>query len=100
MGHDHGIPKVPNPEQFKVEDVPELMQVRKLLAERGLTNPWLRNEVWRYRSVPFTRKQEIILNSKRGLVVAIPLFILTLAVEKYFGIDYGHHPCPHARDYY
>lgn len=100
MGHDHEIPKVPSPDIYKVEEIPRLMEVRRLLAERGLTNPWLRNEVWRYRGVPFTRKQEIIMNCKRGLGIAIPLIVLTLAIEKYYGIDYGHHPNVHARDYY
>ncbi|XP_076648358.1 NADH dehydrogenase [ubiquinone] 1 beta subcomplex subunit 3 [Halictus rubicundus] len=98
MGHGE-IPKVPSPDIYKVEDIPRLMLVRKMLAERGLTSPWLRNDVWRYREVPVTRKQHIWWLCTRGLKVGIPLFILTIAIEKYYGIE-PHHPNMHGRDYY
>ena len=30
------------------EHTPELQALEKKLAERGLKDPWIRNEVWRY----------------------------------------------------
>lgn len=34
--------KIPDYRIYKVEDVPELVQTRDLLAKRGLKDPWLR----------------------------------------------------------
>ena len=46
-----GNVKIPIPDYkiYKVgEHTPELLNVQKKLAARGLKDPWLRNEVWRY----------------------------------------------------
>merc|ERR1712242_440879 len=40
---------IPDYKMYKVgEHTPHLMKVQKALAEKGLKDPWLRNEVWRY----------------------------------------------------
>lgn len=42
-GHDHHHHiKIPDYKIYKVEDVPELMAVRRVLATQGLKDPWLR----------------------------------------------------------
>ncbi|XP_076243860.1 NADH dehydrogenase [ubiquinone] 1 beta subcomplex subunit 3 [Calliopsis andreniformis] len=91
-GGDH-IPKVPSPDKFKVEDVPELKRLQEYLASKGLKDPWLRNEVWRFQyKEPVAWKRNLKLCTT-GLKVGIPAFLITIAIEKYFGIDYGrgHH---------
>lgn len=40
-GHDHGH-KVPDWRKYKVENAPELVTVRNMLAAKGLKDPWLR----------------------------------------------------------
>lgn len=43
MGHGHGDPyKVPDASIYKVENVPELLEVKEALARQGLKDPWLR----------------------------------------------------------
>lgn len=87
MGHGHEPPyEIPNPNIYKVEDVPQLKKVQDKLAEKGLKDPWLRNYVWRYQKRPYSTLKYFT----RGARVGIPLFLLTIAVENYFGIDYGH----------
>lgn len=97
-GHGHEPPyKIPNPEIYKVEDVPELKRVQEKLAQKGLKDPWLRNHVWRYQETKsrsgIPRVVTILL---RGWKIGVPAFLLTIAVENYFGIDYhGHHDDGH-----
>lgn len=42
--HHHHGPKVVIPDWriYKVEDAPELVRVQKMLAAKGLKDPWLR----------------------------------------------------------
>ena len=40
-GHGHDL-KIPDWRQYKVEDAPELVTVRNMLAAKGLKDPWLR----------------------------------------------------------
>ncbi|KOC65397.1 NADH dehydrogenase [ubiquinone] 1 beta subcomplex subunit 3 [Habropoda laboriosa] len=87
----HGVPyKIPSPDIYKVEDVPELKWVQEELAKKGLKDPWLRNEVWRYTALsgtPFSRTFEGLT---RGFKYAIPAFLITIAIEQAFGITYGN----------
>ncbi len=39
--HGHHI-KIPDYKVYKVEDVPELMACRRILASQGLKDPWAR----------------------------------------------------------
>lgn len=41
-GHGHDPYKVPEASIYKIETVPELIEVQKALARRGLKDPWLR----------------------------------------------------------
>ncbi|XP_012536806.1 NADH dehydrogenase [ubiquinone] 1 beta subcomplex subunit 3 [Monomorium pharaonis] len=99
-GHDahHEPPyKIPNPDIYKIEDVPQLKRVQEELAKRGLRDPWLRNHVWRYKksNTPFMRG---LITLTRGWRIGVPAFLITIAVEQYFGIDYsghGHHGDSH-----
>lgn len=101
-GHDahHKAPyKIPSPDIYKVEDVPELKRIQERLAKLGLKDPWLRNHVWRYRrsASPLMRG---LITVTRGIRIGVPAFLITLAVEKYLGIDYshGHHGDNHHED--
>jgi len=97
-GHDahHKAPPytIPSPDIYKVEDIPELKRIQEELAKRRLKDPWLRNQVWRYKqrtTSPFLRNLIILT---RGWRIGVPAFLITIAVEQYFGIDYsghGHH---------
>ncbi|KAF6025087.1 hypothetical protein EB796_016598 [Bugula neritina] len=42
------VPKIPDYRIYKVEDAPDLLKTQEKLAQHGLKDPWLRNEVWRY----------------------------------------------------
>lgn len=45
MGGDHGHHhkyEVPDYRIYKVEDCPKLVNVQRALAQKGLTDPWLR----------------------------------------------------------
>ncbi|OQR67873.1 NADH-dehydrogenase (ubiquinone) 1 beta-subcomplex 3-like [Tropilaelaps mercedesae] len=48
--HDHhDTYKIPHHTIYKVEDSPRLMKVQEKLAAEGLKDPWIRNEVFRYK---------------------------------------------------
>lgn len=93
-GHGHELPyKIPSPEIYKVEDVPQLKYVQEELAKRGLKDPWLRNYVWRYKKNP-SRIPSWLRAISTGWKFGLSAFLVTIAVETYFGIDYsghGHH---------
>lgn len=93
-GHDHGhgpAYEIPNPDIYKVEDVPHLKRVQEKLAEKGLKDPWLRNEVWRYTNVPGTPLSRAMKAIFRGARFGIPLFIVVVSIENYLGAgDHGH----------
>lgn len=40
-GHGHGL-KIPDWKSYKVENAPELVQLRTVLAQKGLSDPWIR----------------------------------------------------------
>ncbi|KFM60450.1 hypothetical protein X975_15293, partial [Stegodyphus mimosarum] len=42
-GGHHGPPEVPDYRIYKVEDIPQLMKTKRMLAQHGLSDPWLRN---------------------------------------------------------
>ncbi len=49
-GHHHSerIP-IPDYRIYQVGDhTPELQKIERMLAAKGLKDPWIRNEVWRY----------------------------------------------------
>ncbi|XP_003706346.1 NADH dehydrogenase [ubiquinone] 1 beta subcomplex subunit 3 [Megachile rotundata] len=91
-GHGHGPPYVvPSPNIYKVEDVPQLVRVQQRLAEKGLKDPWLRNEVWRYTTLPGTPLTRALRVFLRGARFGIPTFIVVVSIENYLGAgDHGH----------
>lgn len=92
-GHGHQPYKIPSPDVYKVEDVPELKRVQEELAKKGLKDPWLRNHVWRYKGSQgySTGYKRALITATRGWRIGIPAFLITIAVEQYFGIDYSGH---------
>lgn len=42
-GHGHGPPyTVPDYKQFKIDGIPQLEELEKALAKKGLRDPWIR----------------------------------------------------------
>ncbi|XP_077282933.1 NADH dehydrogenase [ubiquinone] 1 beta subcomplex subunit 3 [Arctopsyche grandis] len=81
-GHSHAPYKVPDYTIYKVEDAPELMKIKKQLEKKGLSDPWLRNEVWRYSKEfprPWANARIFIF---RGFGVGLSLFGITLLYEQ------------------
>ncbi|XP_015281008.1 PREDICTED: NADH dehydrogenase [ubiquinone] 1 beta subcomplex subunit 3 [Gekko japonicus] len=91
-GHEHGNIDFPDYKQWKIEGTP-LEDVQKRLARRGLRDPWLRNEAWRYYgeyAKPNTLMGALFKGFKWGFVA----FVASLAVEYAFfppKKDEGHH---------
>uniref|UniRef100_A0A182MYS8 Protein aurora borealis n=1 Tax=Anopheles dirus TaxID=7168 RepID=A0A182MYS8_9DIPT len=93
-GHGHGPPyKVPDASIYKVADAPELVEVERALARRGLKDPWLRNEVWRYNVKQFsTHRSRLVTFLFKGFPLGFAAFVATIGVEYALGVDYhgGH----------
>uniref|UniRef100_A0A182PJE9 Protein aurora borealis n=1 Tax=Anopheles epiroticus TaxID=199890 RepID=A0A182PJE9_9DIPT len=92
-GHGHGPPyKVPDASIYKVADAPELVEVERALARRGLKDPWLRNEVWRYNVKQFsTHRSRLITFLFKGFPLGFAAFVATIGVEYALGVDYHAH---------
>ncbi|EDS39547.1 conserved hypothetical protein [Culex quinquefasciatus] len=92
-GHGHGPPyKVPDASIYKVADSPELVEVERALARRGLKDPWLRNEVWRYNPTHFSTHRSRLINFLfKGFPLGFAAFVATIGVEFALGIDYHGH---------
>lgn len=97
-GHDHHHEpyKVPDYRIYKVEDVPLLMKTKNALEARGLSDPWLRNEVWRYNVKEFgTEGSRAYLLFMRGFkygVAGVALTLLGTAIydKLYPSAHHGH----------
>ncbi|XP_015600141.1 NADH dehydrogenase [ubiquinone] 1 beta subcomplex subunit 3 isoform X2 [Cephus cinctus] len=99
-GHGHEPPyKVPSPDIYKVEDVPQLVKVQQKLAKLGLKDPWLRNEVWRYdKSFGKSVTSRVLTFFFRGWKFAVPAFLLTIGIEHALGIS-DHHGQGHGEEH-
>nr|XP_048724839.1 NADH dehydrogenase [ubiquinone] 1 beta subcomplex subunit 3 isoform X1 [Caretta caretta] len=80
-GHEHGHGKMelPDYKQWKIEGTP-LQDVQEKLAKRGLRDPWIRNEAWRYMggfAKPVTVMDVLTKGFKWGFVA----FVVALGVE-------------------
>ncbi|XP_038278731.2 NADH dehydrogenase [ubiquinone] 1 beta subcomplex subunit 3 isoform X1 [Dermochelys coriacea] len=80
-GHEHGHGKMelPDYKQWKIEGTP-LQDVQERLAKRGLRDPWLRNEAWRYMggfAKPVTVMDVLTKGFKWGFVA----FVVALGIE-------------------
>ncbi|XP_071507202.1 NADH dehydrogenase [ubiquinone] 1 beta subcomplex subunit 3-like [Diadema setosum] len=83
--------EIPDWRIYKVENVPELKAVQERLALRGLKDPWLRNEVWRYQ--PCFKRLSFWQVLFRGFPIGAGLFVVAVGLEKMFSSkdDHGHH---------
>uniref|UniRef100_A0A8J2S243 NADH dehydrogenase [ubiquinone] 1 beta subcomplex subunit 3 n=1 Tax=Daphnia galeata TaxID=27404 RepID=A0A8J2S243_9CRUS len=95
--HDHGHHhefKVPDYKKYKVENAPELVTVRNMLAQKGLKDPWLRNEVWRFDQNEYgTVNQRWRLTFFRGFKWGLAAFLATITIEK--GLELINPPANH-----
>ncbi|CAN8012008.1 unnamed protein product [Ixodes pacificus] len=94
-GH-HGIPKIPDYRIYKVEDVPRLVRAQKILASKGLRDPWLRNEVWKFcLEKETTTMQRFWRFWKRGMMPGLALAVAAVGLEQAWkfatGGDIKHH---------
>jgi len=94
-GHDHHHAKIKIPDYkiYKVEDVPELMAVKRVLGARGLKDPWLRNEVWKYTVKGRGSTKQIFRKVLgRGFFVGLVAGAITAGLEKvWMAKMYPHH---------
>lgn len=96
--HHVEVPPVPDYTIYRVEDSPQMSKTAKRLEAHGLKDPWARNHVWRcllLKDKPWIQKTVLLDLFTYGWKIWVPLVIATIAVEKYFGIEYhvhvGHH---------
>lgn len=100
-GHGHHDPySVPDYKIYKVEDVPLLIKTKKALEAQGLSDPWLRNEVWRYNVSQFgTERLRLKKTFLRGFGIGVVGVVITLAATALYdkaspsehGHNKGHH---------
>ncbi|CAH0403275.1 unnamed protein product [Chilo suppressalis] len=91
-GHGHEPPyKVPHYSQFQIKGIPELEELEKALAQKGLKDPWIRNEAWRYHpgfGTKWGRARNVFF---RGFSIGLALTVLTVGIEKLAGSGgHGH----------
>ena len=98
MGGDHGhtvLPKIPDYRIYKVEDCPQLMKTKRMLAQHGLKDPWLRNEVWRYppesRDPYYGLKCTMFRKVKLGFALAAFTVIAEKTYHHFFPEQQHHH---------
>ena len=93
-----GANKVEIPD-YKTQTVgahtPELKDLQERLARRGLKDPWLRNEVWRYDNRVATKRQAVMkLIRPKMALVGLGVALVTNAAQRYFDKrwedQYGH----------
>merc|ERR1712025_710658 len=80
------IPPIPDYKQYKIDGIKELEWVQSELAKKGLKDPWLRNEVWRYQNWPGHNKG-MSATIFRGFKYAAGLMVLTIGADLAFGIS-------------
>jgi len=96
-GHGHGDKfTVPDWKQYKIDGIKELEWTQRSLAAKGLRDPWLRNEVWRYKYWPGFGKNAL-MTFFRGFKYAAAAMIVTIAVDQVLGISKSkqHHGGEH-----
>lgn len=96
-GHGHHAPyTIPDYKIYKVEDIPLLVKTKNALAAKGLKDPWLRNEVWRYDEKIWgteqTRMRSLFF---RGFRTGFIAFVITVAgtalYDKVFPSEHHNH---------
>jgi len=73
-----------------VAGIKDLEWTQRALAAKGLHDPWLRNEVWRYKHWPGYGKSAMITLA-RGFKYAAAAMIVTVGVDQLLGISASKH---------
>uniref|UniRef100_T1J5I5 NADH dehydrogenase [ubiquinone] 1 beta subcomplex subunit 3 n=1 Tax=Strigamia maritima TaxID=126957 RepID=T1J5I5_STRMM len=82
--------EIPDWRKFKVEDSPELVRVQQMLAQKGLKDPWLRNEVWRYVPTRGTYWGNFGYYFGRGMLYGLIAAAATIAITEVTGLAKHH----------
>jgi NADH dehydrogenase (ubiquinone) 1 beta subcomplex subunit 3 len=97
-GGGHGTPhEIPDWKSYKAEGIPELDRLQRRLGALGLRDPWVRNEVWRFRETISGHRswgQNAVRMTFRGFgyaAIAVGLTILYDKVVNKGKDDHGHH---------
>ncbi|RZF43320.1 hypothetical protein LSTR_LSTR001581 [Laodelphax striatellus] len=100
----HSKIEIPDWKSYKVEDVPELMRVKEALAKKGLKDPWLRNEVWRYHpSFGGSTMNITKIMLARGFKYGLGLTAASIAIEYAYAAAFpsdDHHGHGHHDDHH
>ncbi|KAF2360958.1 NADH dehydrogenase [ubiquinone] 1 beta subcomplex subunit 3 [Trinorchestia longiramus] len=87
--------KAPDWRQYRVEDVPDLVNVRNALASHGLKDPWLRNEVWRYNPAFGSTRMNALKAATRGWKLGLFAAITLYTINNYIFPEEQHHHDDH-----
>ena len=82
-----GAPKLTVPDwktQTVGDHTPELKEIQRRLAMRGLKDPWLRNEAWRYAGYKGMKWQVMHLIHPRALGAGFLVALVTSQIQKYY----------------
>ncbi|KAL8599391.1 hypothetical protein ACOMHN_031876 [Nucella lapillus] len=84
--------EVPDWRNYKIDGISELEQTQRMLAARGLKDPWLRNEVWRFSKENYGGQyRNAAVSLGRGLKWALAAMAVTILVDKFVAKkDPGH----------
>ncbi|KAJ8710456.1 hypothetical protein PYW08_008971 [Mythimna loreyi] len=87
----HGPPyEIPDYTKFRIDDIPQLKELEKALQAKGLRDPWIRNEAWRYHpgfGSKWARANKALF---RGLPLGLALALVTVGATKMFGKEDEH----------
>jgi len=99
-GGGGGIEKLKVPDwrtQTIGDHTPELKEIERRLKMRGLKDPWLRNEAWRYAGYS-KRQMWTLFFHPRAAVVGVGVALVTSQIQKYWDRQWieahgghGHH---------
>jgi len=85
--------EIPDYKIYKIGPwAPELQDVERRLAAKGLKDPWIRNEVWRFDRRDFdSPKQRVLGAFKRGFLPGITLAVISTLISNYYYSKMPHH---------
>jgi len=93
--HHHEPPfRVPDYKEVKIDGIKDLDNHRQKLAAKGLRDPWIRNEAWRYNDYPGVAVN-VWRTVFRGFKWAAGAMIITILADKFIGIG---GPIKYAKD--
>ncbi|KAK7112256.1 NADH dehydrogenase [ubiquinone] 1 beta subcomplex subunit 3-like [Littorina saxatilis] len=83
--------QVPDWRSYKVDGIKELEKLQQMLAARGLKDPWIRNDVWRYTKENYGGQwRNAAISLGRGLKWAVAAMAVTIAVDKFISKEADH----------